>query len=92
MLAISLRAVPEGLAMGFAFAAGAMVFVVVEELIPASQRQGDTDVATASTLLGFVVMMGLDAGLGGEAAAAGRRGREARGGCGWALRRRRSGS
>jgi ZIP family zinc transporter len=47
-----------------AFAAGAMIFVVVEELIPASQRQGHTDLATASTLLGFTVMMVLDVALG----------------------------
>lgn len=57
--------VRPSLPYALAFAAGAMMFVVVEELIPASQRQGDTDVATASTLLGFVVMMGLDVGLGG---------------------------
>ncbi len=47
-----------------AFAAGAMVFVVVEELIPASQRDGNTDLATASTVLGFAVMMVLDVALG----------------------------
>ncbi len=47
-----------------AFAAGAMIFVVIEELIPASQRQGDTDLATVSTLVGFTVMMVLDVALG----------------------------
>jgi len=44
------------------FAAGAMIFVVVEEVIPESQRRGNTDLATAGTILGFLVMMILDAG------------------------------
>jgi hypothetical protein len=43
-----------------AFAAGAMIFVVVEELIPESQRAGNTDLATLSTISGFTVMMVLD--------------------------------
>jgi ZIP family zinc transporter len=47
-----------------AFAAGAMVFVVIEELIPESQQSGSTDLATLGTLLGFVVMMILDVQLG----------------------------
>jgi ZIP family zinc transporter len=47
-----------------AFAAGAMVFVVVEEVIPESQRAGHTDMATAGTTLGFLVMMILDVALG----------------------------
>ena len=47
-----------------AFAAGAMIFVVVEELIPASQRAGNTDLATLSTIGGFTVMMVLDVALG----------------------------
>lgn len=47
-----------------AFAAGAMIFVVVEELIPASQQAGNTDLATLSTLGGFTVMMVLDVALG----------------------------
>jgi ZIP family zinc transporter len=47
-----------------AFAAGAMVFVVVEELIPESQQGGSTDLATLGTLVGFVVMMILDVQLG----------------------------
>ena len=46
------------------FAAGAMIFVVVEEVIPESQRSGHTDLATAGTILGFLVMMILDVGLG----------------------------
>lgn len=46
------------------FAAGAMVYVVVEELIPESQRAGNVDLSTVSLLLGFVVMMILDVALG----------------------------
>lgn len=46
------------------FAAGAMIFVVVEELIPESQRNGNTDIATMGSILGFIVMMVLDVGLG----------------------------
>ncbi|NLE00682.1 MAG: ZIP family metal transporter [Fibrobacter sp.] len=46
------------------FAAGAMIFVVVEELIPESQRAGNTDIATAGAMFGFAVMMLLDVALG----------------------------
>jgi ZIP family zinc transporter len=47
-----------------AFAAGAMIFVVAEELIPEAQRAGFTDVATFGTMLGFATMMVLDVALG----------------------------
>jgi len=47
-----------------AFAAGAMIFVVVEEVIPESQRQGNTDLATGGAMIGFVIMMILDVALG----------------------------
>ena len=47
-----------------AFAAGAMMFVAIEELIPESQSHGNTDLATLSTIFGFTVMMCLDVGLG----------------------------
>ncbi len=46
------------------FAAGAMIYVVVEELIPEAQRDRDTDTATIGAMLGFAVMMALDVGLG----------------------------
>ena len=47
------------------FAAGAMIFVVVEELIPESQRtQANIDVVTMATMVGFAVMMSLDVALG----------------------------
>ncbi len=47
-----------------AFAAGAMIYVVVEELIPQSQREDNSDVATLGVMAGFVVMMILDVALG----------------------------
>jgi ZIP family zinc transporter len=47
-----------------AFAAGAMIFVVVEEVIPETQRDSNTDLATLGFMLGFVVMMSLDVALG----------------------------
>lgn len=47
-----------------AFAAGAMIFVVVEEVIPESQRAGHTDLATMGAMLGFAAMMFLDVALG----------------------------
>jgi|TARA_B110000263_G_scaffold248773_1_gene264507 ZIP family zinc transporter len=46
------------------FAAGAMIFIVVEEVIPESQRGGHTDLATIGLILGFIVMMVLDVSLG----------------------------
>ncbi len=46
------------------FAAGAMMFVVVEELIPESQHGGYSDLATIGAMLGFTMMMVLDVGLG----------------------------
>lgn len=47
-----------------AFAAGAMIFVVVEEAIPESQTNGNSDIATMGTIIGFTVMMVLDVALG----------------------------
>lgn len=46
------------------FAAGAIIFVVVEELIPESQGGGNTDIATMGAMFGFAVMMLLDVALG----------------------------
>ncbi|MBN2728197.1 MAG: ZIP family metal transporter [Bacteroidales bacterium] len=46
------------------FAAGAMIFVVVEELIPESQRGNESDLSTIGAMLGFAVMMLLDVALG----------------------------
>jgi ZIP family zinc transporter len=47
-----------------AFAAGAMIFVVVEEVIPESHSAGNSDLATFGNMVGFAVMMLLDVGLG----------------------------
>lgn len=47
-----------------AFAAGAMIFVVAEEVIPEAQSEGNTHIATAGVMLGFAVMMTLDVALG----------------------------
>ena len=47
-----------------AFAAGAMIYVVVEEVIPESQRGKNTDLATGGAMAGFALMMLLDVALG----------------------------
>ncbi|MCF6335307.1 MAG: ZIP family metal transporter, partial [Spirochaetales bacterium] len=47
-----------------AFAAGAMIFVVVEEAIPESSAAGNTHIATLGAMVGFAVMMTLDVALG----------------------------
>jgi len=49
---------------GMAAAAGAMLYVVVEELIPETVRSGSIDVATLGFLAGFTVMMSLDNAFG----------------------------
>jgi ZIP family zinc transporter len=46
-----------------AFAAGAMIFVVAEELIPEAYREGNDHIATTGLMLGFAIMMAMDAGL-----------------------------
>ncbi len=60
-IAISMRAF---LPFALAFAAGAMIFVVVEEVIPESQSSGNTHIATLGAMLGFALMMFLDVALG----------------------------
>ena len=47
-----------------AFAAGAMIFVVVEEVIPETQLDRYTDIATLGFIGGFIIMMTLDVALG----------------------------
>ena len=60
-LVLSMRPI---LPYALAFAAGAMIFVVVEELIPESHSNGFTGSATAGAMLGFAIMMSLDVALG----------------------------
>ncbi len=52
------------LAAALAFAAGAMLYVIVDELIPECQARGNERVATAGLLVGFILMMSLDNALG----------------------------
>lgn len=52
------------LPFALAFAAGAMIFVVVEEVIPETQRDKYTDIAVLGFMGGFLVMMALDVALG----------------------------
>jgi len=61
---ISMRPI---LPYALAFAAGAMIYVVIEELIPEAQREeggSKTDIATIGAMIGFSVMMILDVALG----------------------------
>lgn len=47
-----------------AFAAGAMIYVVVDDIIPEAQTSGNGRLASWCTIVGFIVMMSLDVGLG----------------------------
>ena len=49
---------------GLAFAAGAMIYVVIEEVVPETQESGNADAATMGAVCGFIVMMTLDVALG----------------------------
>ncbi len=62
--AVAVLAMRQMLPFALAFAAGAMIFVVVEDLIPEAQRNESTDVATVGALVGFALMMALDVALG----------------------------
>lgn len=65
ILTIFLTQIIEGmLPYLLSFAAGAMIYVVVEELVPESQLGDHSDIATISVAIGFVVMMVLDVALG----------------------------
>lgn len=52
------------LPFALSFAAGAMIFVVAEEVIPSSQENGNKDLAAMSLMIGFTIMMILDVALG----------------------------
>ncbi|MBE9570358.1 MAG: ZIP family metal transporter [Proteobacteria bacterium] len=56
--------VQSALPYALGFAAGAMIFVVVEEVVPESQRGGNTDLATMGAMTGFTAMMVLDVAFG----------------------------
>jgi len=60
----AVTAMASVLPYALAFAAGAMIFVVVEELIPEAHSEGHGHIATAGVLLGFAIMMTLDVALG----------------------------
>ena len=62
--AAAVIAMRQILPYALAFAAGAMIFVVIEELIPEAEQGQNTDIATAGAMLGFTVMMILDVALG----------------------------
>lgn len=47
-----------------AFAAGAMIYVVVDDIIPEAQNSGNGKLASIFCIIGFIVMMCLDVGLG----------------------------
>ncbi|VDK57738.1 unnamed protein product [Cylicostephanus goldi] len=46
-----------------AFAAGAMIYVVVDDIIPEAQRSGNGKLASIACIIGFLVMMCMDVGL-----------------------------
>ena len=52
------------LPFALSFAAGAMIYVVVEELIPEAQNDSNTDLSTIGVKIGFALMMFLDVALG----------------------------
>ena len=52
------------LPFALAFAAGAMIYVVIEEVVPETQQDKYADLATLGFIGGFIVMMALDVSLG----------------------------
>jgi len=62
--AAAVIAMRQILPYALAFAAGAMIFVVIEELIPEAEAGSNTDIATGGAMLGFTIMMVLDVALG----------------------------
>ncbi len=63
--AIAVGAMRSMLPYALSFAAGAMIYVVVEELIPEAQQPGsNTDISTMGCMIGFAIMMVLDVALG----------------------------
>ena len=65
ILAVLLVGIMQYLLPGLlAFAAGAMIYVVVDELIPGAKQENGMNIGTVGTLCGFLIMMVLDITLG----------------------------
>ncbi|MDA3779587.1 MAG: ZIP family metal transporter [Bacteroidales bacterium] len=62
--AVAVMSMTNFLPYALSFAAGAMIYVVVEELIPESQLNKNNDISTIGAMLGFALMMFLDVSLG----------------------------
>lgn len=62
--ALAVTIIEPLLPYALSFAAGAMIFVVAEEVIPGAQENGNKDLASISLMVGFVIMMILDVALG----------------------------
>lgn len=62
--ALAIIAMKPLLPYTLAFAAGAMIFVVVEDAIPEAQSHGNNDLVTMGAMIGFAIMMTLDVALG----------------------------
>ncbi|MCG1029014.1 ZIP family metal transporter [Virgibacillus halodenitrificans] len=62
--ALAVTLIQPLLPYALSFAAGAMIFVVAEEVIPGSQENGNKDLASMSLMIGFTIMMILDVALG----------------------------
>ncbi|MYL42552.1 ZIP family metal transporter [Virgibacillus massiliensis] len=62
--AVAVTFIQPLLPYALSFAAGAMIFVVAEEVIPGSQEEGNKDLASMSLMVGFTIMMILDVALG----------------------------
>lgn len=52
------------LPIGLAFAAGAMIFIVADDILPEAHSSGNGMISTWGCIIGFIVMMCLDVGLG----------------------------
>ena len=61
---VAVMAIKPMLPYAMAFAAGAMIYVVVEELLPEAQSSDSSDYSTIGCILGFALMMVLDIALG----------------------------
>ncbi|OWR43162.1 putative solute carrier family 39 [Danaus plexippus plexippus] len=62
--AVAVAAAQPALPYALAFAAGAMIYVVADDIIPEANASGNGKLATWGCIVGFVVMMSLDVGLG----------------------------